>query len=719
MSSKTEINYREFIKYVHLNFEEDISSEEVEDLLHLEESYNKDSPTSLGKSLLLNRLVFSGTKLSGEAINFDQTLHKGINIWIADNHKGKSTIFKIIKFALTGNDSIKKDIKLWIHEILLEFTIGKVTYTCNIDRTGRDKGALYSFNIDQYNSYKANQKLDTIQKDVEFVFNSRQDFEDKLQNFFFEQFSFYNLKYTQKSGGKDSFELSTSSLSWSTYFKSIYLESSNYEYLFFDNEKFGSQGKKIFEMILGLPLTYPINMLNVQRDRISEKIGQIKLVDKSKVDTTRSTKERLDKRYQEVIRELDSIKKNAEINFDERPLVEEYGKIQERANQIRINQRTLTDSYQAEKAKLIPVEEEIRNLESDRHKINTEISKLKKQELNLEIYKQSQSFFSNLEIKTCPHCELQVSDAKKENEREHHICSLCGEESTEQKVDESELSQKVTQIKEEIVGHNDKLKQISTTIGKAEALIKNIKKSVEDHYGKLIAIPSIEPDNRRLKEIESEIALVNKERGKYKDSIEKKDQLIKEEAILSFQLEEIKKVELNVVSQELVALNLKKSILDYALSALEKKRIVLNKDILAKLEQLILNEVNVFGLKSISQIEINDRYELIFTQNGVPISFNDLNEGEKLRVKIAFYLSLIQLDIEHRLGRHPRFLIFDSPGSEEMVPKHLQGLSDIFKSINDRFKDQLQIFVGSALREFAQITDEDRTFIKNEDEFIF
>lgn len=51
---------------------------------------------------------------------------------------------------------------------------------------------------------------------------------------------------------------------------------------------------KIFEMILGLPLTYPINMLNVQRDRVSEKIGQIKLVDKSKIDTTRSTKERLE-----------------------------------------------------------------------------------------------------------------------------------------------------------------------------------------------------------------------------------------------------------------------------------------------------------------------------------------------------------------------------------------------------------------------------------------
>jgi hypothetical protein len=715
----TEINYKEFIKYVHQNFVEDISSEEVEDLLHLEESYNKDSPASLGKSLLLNRLIFSGTKKSGDAINFDQILHKGINIWIADNHKGKSTIFKIIKFALTGNDTIKKDIKLWINEILLEFTVGKVIYTCHIDRTGRDKGALYSFSIDQYNSFKANQKLDTLQKDIEFVFSSKQDFEDKLQKFFFEQFSFYNLKYTQKSGGKDSFDLTTSSLSWSTYFKSIYLESSNYEYLFFDTEKFGAQGKKIFEMILGLPLTYPINMLNVQRDRVSEKIGQIKLVDKSKIDTTRSTKERLEKRYQEVLRELELTKKNTEINFDERPLIEEYTKIQDRVNQIRIKQRTVTDSYQSEKAKLIPVEEEIRNLESDKHKIDAEIIKLKKQELNLELYKQSQSFFSNLDIKTCPHCELQVSDAKKENERDHHICSLCGEESTEQKVDESEILQKVNQIKQEIIGHNDRLENISNIISNEETIIKKLKKSIADYYGKTISIPSIDSDNKRLREIENEIALINKERENYKNPIEKKDQLMKEEAVLNFQLEGIKKVELNAVSEELVILNLKKTILDYALSALERKRIILNKDILGKLEQLILNEVNAFGLKSITQIEISDRYELIFTQNDVPISFNDLTEGEKLRVKLAFYLSLIQLDIEHSLGRHPRFLIFDSPGSEEMVPKHLQGLSDIFKNINDRFKDQLQIFVGSALREFSQITDKDRTFIKNEDEFVF
>ncbi len=77
------------------------------------------------------------------------------------------------------------------------------------------------------------------------------------------------------------------------------------------------------------------------------------------------------------------------------------------------------------------------------------------------------------------------------------------------------------------------------------------------------------------------------------------------------------------------------------------------------------------------------------------------------------------MDIEHNLGRHPRFLIFDSPGSEEMIEEHLHGLSEILKNVNKRFKDSLQIFVGSALREFSQITDTEKTIIKRKEEFVF
>lgn len=716
---KTDINYKDFVTYIHKNFEDKLTFDEVEEILFLEESYNKDSPASLDKSLCLNRLVFSGKKRSGEELVFEQTLHKGINIWIADNHKGKSTIFKIIKFALTGSDTIKKDIKPWISEILLEFTIGSVTYTCRIDRKGWDAGSLYRFGIDHYNSYKKEFKLDTLEKQIEFSFKSRKELEEKLQNFFFEQFSFYVLKYTQKSSAKDSVDLNTSSLSWSTYFKSIYLESSNYEHLFFEHEKIGHQGKKIFEMVLGLPLTYPINMLKVQQDRVNETIAKLKLVDVSRIERAKSSKDRLITRQRQVIAELESAGQSAAIGFQERPLLVEYAAVQEKVTRLRKEQRDLTESHQAAKGSLNRIEEEVNNLKNDRKKVHAEIVRLKKQVLNMELYSQSQSFFTNLEIKSCPHCEIKVSDTKKEKEKENHICSLCGEEPTEQKIELAEITQKSGQIQQEINAHEQRLVSIIKSLEEKEELAKKVKKEAENFNEKISLLPSVENDNRRLTEIEEEIARIAAEREKNQDVLEKKEQLIKEQAVLEFQLEEINNSENSADSEEFDGLNLKKSVLEYALSALEKKRSFLNRDILGKLEALILKEVNAFGLKSITNVSISEKYELIYMQNGVQMGFNDLTEGEKLRAKLAFYLSLIQLDIEHSLGRHPRFLIFDSPGSEEMVPEHLNGLADIFKDVNDRFQNELQIFVGSALREFSKITDEKRTFIKKVDEFVF
>ncbi|MBO9585255.1 MAG: hypothetical protein J7574_13920 [Flavobacterium sp.] len=717
--SSTDINYRDFVAYVHKQFEDKLSVQEIEDILFLEESYNKDSPASVGKALRLNRLVFSGIRNSGAALNFDQHFHNGINIWIADNQKGKSTVFKIIKFALTGKDSIKKDIKPWIEEILLEFTVGKVTYTCHIDRTGRDRGNLYRFSIDQYKSYKSGFKLDTLEKQVEFSFRSAIELEEKLQSFFFEQFSYYVLKFTQKNSAKDSVDLNTSSLSWSTYFKSIYLESSNYKHLFFEQEGIGLQGKKIFEMVLGLPLTYPINMLKVQQDLVNVSLGQLKLVSGTKADSAKSLKAGLEKRYKEVTAELQTGTQNAAIIFQERPLMEEYAAVQQRVARVRKEHRELTESYQAEKSRQNRIEDESDNLKSDRKKVDAEIVRLHRQLLNMELYIQSQSFFTNLDIKSCPHCEITVSESKKEKEKENHICSLCGEEPKDQKIEQAEITQKSAQIQQEITTHQQRLEKIIKSLDEKKVLIGEAKKNVENYNEKISSLPSVEADNKRMNEIEEQIGQIGREREKNKEQLEKKEQLIKEQAVLDFQLEEIRRAESSPVSEEFESLNLKRAVLEFALSSLEKKRNKLNQDILEKLETLILKEVNAFGLKSITRVSINEKYELIYTQNEVQIGFNDLSEGEKLRAKLAFYLSLIQLDIEHSLGRHPRFLIFDSPGSEEMVPQHLKGLAEIFKNVNDRFENELQIFVGSALREFSEITDEKRTFKKNADEFVF
>jgi hypothetical protein len=136
-------------------------------------------------------------------------------------------------------------------------------------------------------------------------------------------------------------------------------------------------------------------------------------------------------------------------------------------------------------------------------------------------------------------------------------------------------------------------------------------------------------------------------------------------------------------------------------------------------QNLILTQIQEFGTTSITGVIIDEKYDLILIQHGKEEKFEDLVEGEKLRVKLAFYLAIIQLDIDHQLGRHPRFLIFDAPGSEEMIPSHLHGLVENFKSIDKKFQDNLQIFIGSAVRDFSEITESSKSEIKQQDEFLF
>ena len=108
-------DYNKFTKELEEQFIDSLTSDEIQELLKLEESYSKDNPTSTGKTLIVNHIAFKGMKNSGEIIDYSQNIKTGINIWIADSFKGKSSVLKIIKFALTGKNSLKvADIKKWI-----------------------------------------------------------------------------------------------------------------------------------------------------------------------------------------------------------------------------------------------------------------------------------------------------------------------------------------------------------------------------------------------------------------------------------------------------------------------------------------------------------------------------------------------------------------------------------------------------------------------------
>lgn len=688
-------DFQKFVKEIHKDFQSVLSLEQIRNLLDLDEEYNKDTPVSTGKRLIIDRIFFLGRKAtkdeheySNREINFSHSFSSGVNILIADNLKGKSSIFKIIKYALTGSNSLKPDIRKWINHIILNFRLSDKKFTIYVNLEGRLKGRLIADFVES---------MDDIQEandHIIFEVNSEKEFQAQIQEFFFNQFAYYSLKWTQKSSQKDSDDLIEAGSSWKTYFKSILLESKDSGTLMY-----GDQGNKAFQMLLGLRLTYPINRLSVKKDKITyEKTREQSLV-KRQAESQNQKKDKLIQRLSEINAELQAISRQGSSHIDLTKLQEDYSQLLnliQKENEKRLIVQNETMKYNQ---KLIDIRRETDQTGTELSRIRKEVNKTQKNMIDLEEYLEIGIFFSNLDIKHCPSCDHEVSEQKKKKEVEEHKCALCNET----------ISQEVSE--DEKLSYTEKLERLKLE-GKRylqeEALLKTkIADLDRRHQGVTDKLASIERVNVEMDNTESlknDLSRISRqievEKEKLQPITARREELIAERAIVEYQIRNYDSLAENETNYET-----KINVLDAAIENLKKQRYELGFGVLDRLAELILSEINEFGLTSITEIKITANFDIQYKQNGEFISFDDIAEGEQLRAKIAFYLSLIQLDIEYNFGRHPRLLIIDSPGKEEADSKYLEGLSSVLKSIEARFGTELQILIGTAERSLTNVVD--------------
>ena len=180
-------DYNTFIVGLQKEFDGTFNDEEIRKLLNLEMDFDKDTPLSTGKRLEVNYVAFSGKKTTEERqeysdciIEYSQEVYSGVNMWVADNLKGKSSILKIIKFALTGDNSLKPNISKWIELILVVFSINDKKYTVYINKEKKQiQAAFYNKEIKTY------PKDDEYLEDRLFLATSKEDFQSQLKEFFF------------------------------------------------------------------------------------------------------------------------------------------------------------------------------------------------------------------------------------------------------------------------------------------------------------------------------------------------------------------------------------------------------------------------------------------------------------------------------------------------------------------------------------------------------
>lgn len=683
-------DYNKYIKTVHSSFKGVLNVEEVDEILSLPEGYGRDDPISTGKRLRLNKIDFVGNRSSDESFAYSRKFYGGVNMWVADNLKGKSTILKLIKYALTGRNSLKADMNKWIDHVYLEFSIGGNDFTVllKFDKP-RLRGILYSVDIKSIKSNSFGQS--------NIIFDAKDgiSYEKQIQSFFFNQFSFYSLKWTQKDSAKDSNELREAGSSWVTYYKAIYLESKDVEKLFY-----GSQNELMFQMLLGLHLTYPINTLKVKKEIKQHELAILKITNDSLANNRQESYDfdtNLDGELIGIDEKVVKIRQELNLAGNISKLWQEHSRITSEIVRKDVETNGLRGELSELSGKVDDANSGIEVVGHERDSLSREIQKNNKKILDLQEYLELGIFFSNLDVKSCPHCSHKVTQERRKNEKETHQCSLCNSEINSNEVDEEYYGQKIEQLETDNEKYESHINMLNTKIIEDNKKAEVIKKLAVDISNRIARAEYDDDLIKQLKEVELKIKESDIDKGALDDELSR---LLIEKGGIEYRIKN-KAVEVADSGDftEISRRSIEIDVLQSGIDELEQQRFKNSEQILQDLQTLILEELHSIGLKSFSKVRITNKFRLAFTQHGDELGFSDITEGEQLRVKLAFYLGLIQMDIKYNVGRHPKLLIIDTPGKEEGDKQYLQGLSEMLSFLDKKFGDEAQILVGTASRE--------------------
>lgn len=709
---KKSFDLASLVSRVHEQTEESLSFEELKSLLEIsEDAYSKDSPLSVGKRLVINSLEFEGAKgdeETEEPIHYLKRFDSGVYLWVGDNLVGKSSIFKIIKLAITGNKKISRDVEGWLTQIWVEFSIGSNSYTVHIQRPDLNRQKNFQFSL-----YKGHRQQPMSSHSL--LFDGGNDkYKEYMESLFFRELSYYSLQWTQHSSKAENPGLLTSNASWSTYFKSVFLEAGDYGALFF-----GGQAELIFQMLLGLELTYPINRLRVKRKHLESEMGIVKSTPSFEAESNQSQRDADQKELARLIQDLTELHSKAEkaINSpapDTEKVIEEARKrylfALDRKIALETEKSTLEDQAIKRRGKIRGLTHQIEDYEID-------ITKKKRRASDVQEFLDLGAFFNSLEVRTCPNCNHSVDKGKVVQEKDTGNCRLCEHEVEPQPLDKEAYSRQISQLEEQ-------RKILYAAQYKLRLQWEDLRKETELEE-KRIGVIKGEFSSLRVEQLYEKLESLKENAGKtapvpfdWIAHLESVTKLVGKKAVLE------QKLESSVTKTQQVVPNLmpyeqKIAAITVAVDLLFQEREIKSASLITTFEQLYLKQLHAFGLPHYDRVEVLPNFKLAYHMHNDVFNYEDITPGEKLRAKLGLYIALIELDVEYQLGRHPRFLVLDSPAREEGDRSYVDGLKDTLAYIQEKFGDELQVFVGTAQRELASAVDSKRLEVKAENEFFF
>lgn len=270
------------------------------------------------------------------------------------------------------------------------------------------------------------------------------------------------------------------------------------------------------------------------------------------------------------------------------------------------------------------------------------------------------SIFRMLDPTCCPRCDHEIDKERKKKEALSHSCSVCGES-----IGSSEDADLLK------AGLESSVKASKAAFDKAE---KNRKLAEE-------SLMTLQTD---LEGIQSKTQELTEQLGTF----DSRKLLLNEIAMLEGRLEEARfDPGISEVADD------EPTVLKAIVSETESRSKAVRDEFLEEVSTSLLHYAQSFGMHSLSKAQLRGNANLLLVKGGADTSFSKVTKGERLRLKVATVLAMIQVGERRSIGRHPGLIMIDSPAAQEVAPEDLRGLLSGLTVVREELP-HLQIFVA-------------------------
>lgn len=269
--------------------------------------------------------------------------------------------------------------------------------------------------------------------------------------------------------------------------------------------------------------------------------------------------------------------------------------------------------------------------------------------------------FRRLEPKCCPRCDCTISKAKKDQENATHACSVCGES-----IANSEDGEAIkADLQERVAASETAAKRAQTAKDETDSELAELR--------------------GRSELLQSRLEIGSKELN----SAVRRHEVATAVAVLEGRLEEASTPPTTKSEDRTGELK----ILAAVVNETEARVKAMRDGLLADVSKRLVEYAKAFGMENLSEASLKGNAALSLVKGGMPTSYSRVTEGEKLRLKVATVLAMIEIAEARGIGRHPGLLMIDSPAAQEVSPVDVDHLVAGLQAVSSTLP-HFQVFVA-------------------------